>query len=545
MDDQQQHNQQQAIEQAMALVDLAVSDGGLLIDEGALQVLDPAGSLAALDGIRERKKAEEIEADSAAPQERIILSQVLSGNKDNTALWAKFRSTLGLPPGHQVPDYIWSDQSHCRIASEIDAAFNGKRDIRTINGKALIESFRLRSEREAVSGSLQGFSIDVQSLASQSEGFVENDFLIAIEILQSARARGILKQASRELITGLKADRPVENVVTQMTEKLDEARDLVKGRLGTDHTFIEVGDLGDKLIEVMTAQKQPAISTGIIAMDVDLNGGVNPSRAGRLHCIGARLGVGKTTVAVAGAMGLSLNGASTLFMSVELDEVEIGARAMAHYSGVKNQTIPSWVLEGHGRDRTIPAHFESLRNQWIQEQAAGEIGRFRSKALFHSSAEDVAEFIYAAKSKDPSMSAVFLDHFHALRPSKGIPSRSQEMEARVLFLHQVAKACDIDLFLVAQLNRDATLAQKPTNSHINGTDAIGQLAHAIWLLEYPKRDEGQPFDPSRLDLWHDKFRGGQRHNGGSINVECSHLEVSRETCQITQDTTLTLGQSSF
>ena len=533
--------EQTNFDQAMALVDLAVNDGGLIVDEDGLRPLDAEESLAALDGIREQKKLEELEGEGSQAQERIILGSVLHGDKDKTSAWTKFRNTLGLAPSAEVPDFMWSRPEHVRVAHEIDQAFLGRRDIRTINGKALIESFRLRSERGAVHGSLQGFSIDVKNLMAETEGFVENDFLIAIEILQSSKARGILASASQQLQHSLRSDRPVESVVTEMEGRLVQAREVVQGRIGSDHSFLEVSELGDKLIEVMTKEKEEAIPTGIDALDLDINGGVNPGRTGRLHCLGARLGVGKTTVAVAGAMGLSMNGGSVLFMSCELDEVEIGARAMAHYSGARGMPIPSWMLEGHGNRREVPENFHQLRKQWAEEQADGLVGRFRTKALFHCSAEDVREYVYAAKAKDPTLSAVFLDHFHALRPSKGISSRSQEMEARVLFLHQVAKECKLDLFLVAQLNRDATLAQRPTNSHINGTDAIGQLAHAIWLLEFPKREEGSKFDPTHLDLWHDKFRGGQRLRNKTMNVECSHLEIHRETCRIVGDTTVTLN----
>ena len=107
------------------------------------------------------------------------------------------------------------------------------------------------------------------------------------------------------------------------------------------------------------------------------------------------------------------------------------------------------------------------------------------------------------------------------------------MEARALLLHQAAKACGVNLFLLAQLNREACLAQRPAAEHINGTDALAQLASCVWLLEFPKRPENTPFNPSQLVLHHAKFRNGQRRDGMRVSVEESGLMVAREFCTVT------------
>lgn len=518
----------------LALLDAAIAGGDLAIGEtGELQVPEPDRTADRLDAAREQRKLQELDADDdSAAQERIILGWTLTGEADNGSRWARFRGALGLMPNQPIPAELWTDAARLRIAQEIDAAFRGLRDLRQINGRALVESYRLRCERDQVSGSLQAFSQAVAELAGGVEVFVENDFLMAVEILQSKRARAGLRTLIANVERGLRADRPVEQVVAQVSEGVERARALVSGRMGTDYAFDGHLEIAQLLEGAMTEEKGVNIPTGLDALDIDLQGGHNPRNVGKLLVIGARTGVGKTTLAISAAMGLMRGGADVLFLSCELDGREIGARAFANHANACGFRCPDWVLEGRGTRREAPQEFYQARDHWAVQQQNGEVGQFSSKALFHAGAEEFVEFMYAAKARNPKLSAVFMDHFHAMRPSKGYSNRSQEMEARALLLHQAAKACGVNLFLLVQLNRDACLAQRPSCEHINGTDAIAQLASCVWLLEFPKRPDGAPFDSSQLILHHAKMRNGQRRDGVRVSVEESGLLVSREFCQV-------------
>ena len=517
-------------EQTMSAVDELLADGTFALIDGQLTPSDPTALETELTERREERKASELSSDDSHDQERLILGFALHGEKDNSETWAKFRQALGLRPDQPVPESVWSEPIHGRLSDEIDAIFRGTRDVRTLNGRTLIESYKIRVERDQASGSVQALAQVVSELRDEAGSFVENDMLMAVELLQSARARSILRLAGLSLDHALKRDRKVETVVSDMMRSIESAKALVAGRMGDDIEFDQFETLHDALVDGMLSQKAESISTGIRALDIDLQGGVNPMQTGKLNCIAARTGVGKTTIAVSAAMNLCINGAHTLFLSCELDGKEIGARAMSAYAyHHRLMGCKSWILEGRGTRREVPADYQELRERWVRQQQGGAIGSFASKALFHASAEDMVDAMYAAKARDPQLSAVFLDHFHALRPSKGYNNRSQEMEARTLFLHQAAKACKVDLFLMAQLNRETKFADAPGIEHINGTDAIGQLSTAVWLLEFPKRQEGEPFDPSRLVLHHGKTRNGQRDsNGQTISEEKTGLITLRD-----------------
>ena len=530
-------------EQVLGAVDAALAAGTVVIQDGQLQLAaeaEPADDDALL-GNHDPSNSDHTDANSNATsgessleQERLILGFALHGEQDNSPIWARFRAALGLRPDQSVPDSLWSLPPHQQLSSEIEAIFQGQRDLRTLNGHTLIESTRLRLERGQIQGSLQQISADISALARDASGLIANDLQIAIELLQSTRARTLLKAAGSELELALRRDRCIEQVAQTMLNAIENARALVAGRLGQSIELECFSSERETLLEAMTQERCSAISTGIAALDMDLQGGVQPSDTGKLNVIGARTGVGKTTVGMAAAMGLALHGAGVLVLSSELSSREITARALSHYAYRRDHlACRAWILEGRGRRREVASGFEAMLSQWQQERDAGVIGDFHSKALFHATAEDMIDAMHAAKARNPGLSAVFIDHFHALRPSKGYINRSQEMEARILLLYQAAKACQLDLFLMAQLNRDACLSDAPRLDHINGTDAIAQLATAVWLLEFERNSES--FNPGVLQLTHAKCRNGQRVGDDFIHCKTSILQVNREYNAITSE----------
>ena len=524
----------------MSLIDSAVEDGTLALTDQGLSVPEGTNIDADLDARREEKKLQAAVEDDSRPQEQIILGFALEGTTDRSARWAAFRQAIGLDPKQSIPDRLWSDPMHSRIANEIDSVFTGKKgDVRKINGKALIAGFRERIDNEQIVGSFQGFTQAVNGLVDGAAGLSSNDFDIAVDLLKSRCARGMVREAIKSVEYRLRADQPIEEVVQQLVKSTGEAMSLVKGRLRGEETFDTPESMFDVLEAQMTSDGGYVIPTGIRPIDINLQGGINPEDPGKFNVIGARTRVGKTTLGVAAAMGLCMNGADVLFISCELSKKEIMARGLARYSKARGVQVPSWVMEGRGNERNVHQNFEQMRTAWTADQQRGS---FTVKGDFQADAETMGEYIYAAKAQNPGLSACFIDHFHIMSSMKGFSTRSQEMEARALYLHLVGKACEVDLFVMAQLNRDACLAQHPSLEHINGTDVLAQLATAVWLLEFPKRDEGEPFTASELDIWHAKFRNGQRetvqgYNGNSagsfISEEMTKVSVDRQFCQFT------------
>jgi len=146
-------------EQVLGAVDAALAAGTVVIQDGQLQLAaeaepDPTGD-----------PSNATSGESSLEQERLILGFALHGEQDNSPIWARFRAALGLRPDQSVPDSLWSLPLHQQLSSEIEAIFQGQRDLRTLNGHTLIESTRLRLERGQIQGSLQQISADITALA--------------------------------------------------------------------------------------------------------------------------------------------------------------------------------------------------------------------------------------------------------------------------------------------------------------------------------------------------------------------------------------------
>jgi replicative DNA helicase len=547
------------VEAALATIDKAAAAGYVTVDEsGMVSAPSEAETMARMDQERQDRREASGTSSDLAIQEKIVVGFCLVGDEDHREQWAGFRANLGLRYHSPLPGFdesgnpgpLWSDKAAAAVAWELDATFRNRRDVRVMNGKALIESFRSRVDAGIEPRSFQGFSRTVQELEALARDQIAGaatDYRIATQLLQSKWGRHRLEQVAKDLIRdGVRREVAVEEVTARALQGLEEARGILSGRMETAQVFAGVGELWGEVETQMYRERRPPISTSIDALDLDIGGGVQPNDAGRLCLIGARTGVGKTTLAVAAAGGLVRNGAHVLFLSCELNRREIGARFLSNYAHARRgeladwDLLPQWRLEGRGKvpgDGVGAAYGELLR-LWQEDRDSGRVGGFHTRAQFLASAEDFAESIRTAKAQHPEISAVFLDHFHAMTPIKGgSPNRSQEMEVRAQLLHGVAKECEVDLFLLCQLNREAALAKAPGPEHINGTDALAQLASAVWLLENVKPEEGQRMNRDLMDLHHGKFRNGQFLNETRANVEVSHLRMVRDHCAVVGDTT--------
>ena len=100
--------------------------------------------------------------------------------------------------------------------------------------------------------------------------------------------------------------------------------------------------------------------------------------------------------------------------------------------------------------------------------------------------DDVINILRSMKARNPDLRAAFVDHFHVLKRHKSAPhNESAMMEERAYKLMSAAKELQIDLFVLAQMNRvgmDALSAkQAPGLDQIRGTDAISHVCHAVWI----------------------------------------------------------------
>ncbi|MEB3167970.1 MAG: DnaB-like helicase C-terminal domain-containing protein [Synechococcaceae cyanobacterium] len=476
--------------------------------------------------------------------ERNLLAAVLQGPEDRRELWGIFRRRLGLRFNEPVPEWLWSHRELRWVAAELDAIFLGQRDVRVLNAAALRQDLRERALAGRWQGCLQQAETTLVNLLGWAEGASALDFPIACDLLQTARARHQFSVALRRHSARIGKDVAIEAELHACRQAINEAIAITAGRLRDAQPVLSPSDAGRDCLEVtgMPLEERPkAISTGIPSLDLDMRGGVFPGQGEGTYVLAARSGVGKTTVAVAAAMGLVCNGAGVLFLSCELSRRAIGARLIAHYCrralGLPTSLYSANDLEGRGR-AIVGAEHEQLQ-RWIaafsnrQAPDGRPMGKLFYQSRFAASVEEISALVEDSKAAHPELSVVVLDHFHAMGSSPGFgPNTTAELAARAMALKALAGRCEIDILVVAQLNRGAYGSSTPDVSHLAGTSELERYASAVWLLERPKIPEGVRPARGVLEVHHGKFRHGQLHDG---DLSRSLIRIDRAHCFLEAD----------
>ncbi len=481
--------------------------------------------------------------------EKNLLAAVLVGPGDQRERWGQFRRAIGLRFDELVPGSLWSQPGLRALALEIDELFRGQRDVAVLNATAIREDLQRRALDGRFRGSLQQLEEALREVIAWGEDgqpHPELEFSLACQLFQSAKARAVFYPGLRRLMAREQRDGGIDAELERCRELLNEATAITAGRFRNQMEICSAADAATECIALASLpeeQRPQPISTGIPSLDVDMRGGVLPGTGDSTWVLAARSGVGKTTVAIAAAMGLAINGASVLVLSCELSRRAIGARLLSHYcrraSGGFSSRYSSNALEGRaeviaGRDLE---RLQQLSAQFAEGIAPnGErMGRVLYQSQFAATAEELAALVEDCKSAHPELAAVVLDHFHAMGPTAGYGSNTTaELAARATTIKAMAGRCELDVLVVAQLNRGAYgNPSGPDVSHLAGTSELERYASAVWLIDRPKADEfGKP-QAGVLEVHHGKARHGQL--SGEDDCSKTRIRLDRGHCYLEAD----------
>jgi len=486
---------------------------------------------------------------SLVEHEKNLLAAVLIGPGDQRERWGRFRRAIGLRFDEVVPAALWSEPGLRALALEIDALFRGRRDIAVLNATAIREDLQQRALAGRFRGSLQQLETALAELIAWGEDgqpHPELEFTLACQLFQSAKARAVFYPGLRQLLSRETCDSAIDSELEHCRALLNEATAITAGRFRQSIQICSAADAARECIALasLPAEQRPRpISTGIPSLDLDMRGGVLPGTGDSTWVLAARSGVGKTTVAIAAAMGLAFNGASVLVLSCELSRRAIGARLLANYcrraSGVFCSRYSSNDLEGRG------AVIEGRELEQLQQLSAqfaegiapnGErMGQVLHQSRFAATVEELAALVEDCKSAHPELAAVVLDHFHAMGPTAGYGSNTTaELAARATTIKALAGRCELDVFVVAQLNRGAYGSSTgPDVSHLAGTSELERYASAVWLIDRPKSDAFSKPQPGVLEIHHGKFRHGQM--SGEDDCSRTRIRLDRAHCHLEAD----------
>jgi hypothetical protein len=509
--------------------------------------------------------------DSTKDQEAIVLCRVLSSPSGKAReLWSELRVAFGIGHGQSVPDNLWSSPELRAIGSEIDRTFLGERNAAIIGRESLISQYEALSQASRTVG-FQEFAKAVSELSSpetmNSYGDAKSEWDTALDLLRQARVRALYKETLYMAEQVGRSDSKLEKNIEFLQARAMECLGMLRGSIGKQGDAVDIvedlfgsegeGGFLDKLMSAR-AMEQP-VSTGIDALDLDMEGGINrPSNVasgGRMFALAARTGVGKTQLAVHVAASAVTGGLTVGFISAELDKPAIYSRL---WSSITKKTNATAVFSGkiaapHQDEKEDVAAALMQAGNVVQERG----GKLLVEAPWGADVDTVVNSMRSMKAKNPQLRLVILDHFHCLSRHKGSSSNEASMmEERAYRLMTAAKELDIDLIVLAQMNRVGmdvvSRKQPPQLNEIRGTDALAHVCHAVWIVRRePQEDGADPNTPRNLELWHVKTRGRQaywnhqtkRVEGFKGFVEKSILMVDHATSSIAFDDTKTQVRS--
>ena len=482
-----------------------------------------------------------LEREETRDQEAIVLTRVL-GQPSGAAkeLWSQLRTAFGVGHGQELPATLWSNTQFKAIAREIDLTFLGERTGKLISKDSLITGYESIVSYSSFCSFME-FCETITELSDQetinSYGDEEVEWDTALDVLKQKRVSRLYRDTLYESNQYLKTDPNIQKALEFLHERSMECIRMLSGSIGNQGQVVDLmesiaGNPGANRLNwsdyiLNAAEQDKPVSTGVFAFDLDIEGGVAPPKpnmpkAGRLMTIAARTGVGKTALGVHIACQLASGSLTVGFISAELDSRSIEARIIAnlsktlypiHYSRLDKEdlgfvTVRELELPGSTKSQQKIAQIVSNVSMALQDVG----GNILVESPWGACVDSAINTMRSMKAKNPELRAIVLDHFHALARHKGgsASNQSSMLEDRAYKLMTAAKELDIDLFVLAQMNRiglDSTSNAEPQLNEIRGTDALAHVSHACWLVRKEKSEEDSP--KRDLEIWRSKVRGGQ------------------------------------
>jgi replicative DNA helicase len=279
-------------------------------------------------------------------------------------------------------------------------------------------------------------------------------------------------------------------------------RRRLKGALTRGMQLVD-GDMDpDELVEVAANEvlmsARPATSVGWVGATMDdfvstldqpvryiptpwpsLNALIGGWAQGRMYVVGARPSVGKSVLAVQAACGLADHGAVAL-NSLEMSEAEIQARMLAHYADIDLTSIQAHKVPAEAIPR-MRAAVQQIKGLTLSiddrpSPTALDIG---------ANARSLSRRMHVA--------GAVIDYVQLIGDENSTRSRQEEVSAISRQMKLLAKALDIPVIALSQLNRQSQnrADRVPDMADLRESGSLEQDADVVILLSKKRmKDEG-------------------------------------------------------
>lgn len=277
---------------------------------------------------------------------------------------------------------------------------------------------------------------------------------------------------------------------------------------------------------VKESANTPAIPTGFIRLDLELDGGLYEG----LYLIGAISSIGKTTFILQIADQIAQQGHDVLFFSLEMARAEIMAKSISRLTYQINMEDPNGKASLPKTTRGITAgakyeHYSQEEKKLIRNaviaysQYAGNI--YIKEGMGDIGAEDIRRGVIEHIRFTGKAPIVFIDYMQILAPYNDRATDKQNTDKAVLELKRISRDYKLPLIAVSSFNRASyngsadMAAFKESGALEYSADVL--LALQFWkdpAKEYMNPDEEKQKNPRKIELKILKNRNGK--TGGTL-----------------------------
>ena len=345
---------------------------------------------------------------------------------------------------YQIDESDFVNGRNIRIAKAIIQLRKEKKEISMLNVQSLIKANQAEVLRY------------ISELGNNVYGANEdNTYMKLIRLSEKRKLFNLLQKAIVE-IQDEEADIYSQKLIKQLNE--------ITQREEKEKTFTEkIAEATIDLEKKYNNQSDYSLYTGLYDLD-DMTCGLHNQE---LTIIGARPGVGKTTLALQLAENIAKKGKNVLFLSLEMSDTQIIQKMIARIGNVQSYRMRRGTLED--------SDWERIAN------TAGELSKLKFNT--NSNIRNIQELEVLArklKNKD-KLDLLIIDYIQLLRNKEKFSSREQEVADISRRLKLLSLELDIPIIALCQLNRNASNSE-PGLADLRESGSLEQDADNIIFL---------------------------------------------------------------
>ena len=289
-----------------------------------------------------------------------------------------------------------------------------------------------------------------------------------IELSKKRKIFKILQEKTMDIADAESIDALAQNIVKQINsiEQINEK----------EKTFLEqVVNTATKMEEDSKNGTDYSLYTGITDLDNKTCG----LHRQELTIIGARPGIGKTTLALQIAEHIAEKGIETAIISLEMSDMQIIQKMIAKKTKVNSYKMRMGTLEDKDLEKI--------------GVASAEISQLPIHLITNAMTLQQIENITRKLKNKSNLGLLVIDYIQLIRNKGKFNNREQEVADITRTLKLLSLELDIPIIGLCQLSRNAT-RQEPTLADLRESGAIEQDADNVLFLYQEKEDEGSIVD---------------------------------------------------